>query len=189
MSLLLIRGALWVASFGVLVVAAGNDLKERIIPNRLVLLVAMGGLALGVTSRPSLVWISILAAVVLVFLLGVLAHFKLLGGGDVKLIAAVSLLVPPDRIGSLLVAIAFVGGLLSLGYLAAYRTLRHVQVTRRGAARSAQTRLNSNQWLDSERARLVGGDSVPYGIAILGGVGVHVASELYQCLFGTSCSL
>jgi prepilin peptidase CpaA len=187
MSLVLIRAVLWSASLGILAAAAATDVKERIIPNRMVLFVAGVGVTLGLMSRPSLVWLSLLAAFGLLVALGLLARLNVLGGGDVKLIAAVSLLVPPDRIGSLLLAIAFAGGLLSLGYLAAYRALKHVRIRRRGVP--AHGRAKPDRWPHREWARIAGGDSVPYGMAILGGVAAHVASELYRCFSATSCSL
>lgn len=188
MSLMVIRAVLWVASFALLLVAAGTDLRRRVIPNRIVLMVAVGGLTLSLISQPHLAWINLIVAVMLLGGLGALAHRRHLGGGDAKLIAAVSLLVPPQHIGSLLMAIAFAGGLLSLAYLAAYHMLKPVHITRRGGAENGPRRSRRTWWSD-ERIRLASGRSVPYGVAVLGGVGAYLASELYQCLYATSCSL
>jgi prepilin peptidase CpaA len=165
----LVQGGLWAASLAALAAAAGSDLKERIIPNRLVLLVAAAGLAIGFTSWPSLVWVGILAAMFLVCALGVLAHFNWLGGGDVKLIAAASLLARPDRIISLLFAIAFAGGFLSLVYL----------VRRWALAREGR---RSRQVSPAGTLHEAVGESLPYGVAILGGVSAFVASDLCQSL-------
>jgi prepilin peptidase CpaA len=172
----LVQAGLWVAGFAALAAAAGTDLKVRIIPNRLVLSVAAVGIAIGLTSWPSFFWISAVAAIFLVCALGVLAHFNWLGGGDVKLIAAASLLVRPDHIITLLLAIALAGGLLSLIYLAAYWKLEYKT--------AMPARITPGDAY--HRAVL---DSVPYGIAILGGVSAYLASEFYQCLSATSCLL
>lgn len=176
MGLSLVQAGLWAAGFAALAAAAGSDLKFRIIPNRLVLLVAAIGLAIGLTSWPSLLWISAGAAIFLFCALGLLAHFNWLGGGDVKLITAASLLARPDHIIALLLAIALAGGLLSLIYLAAYWMLEY---------KTAMPKRISPG--DAYHRPLA--DSVPYGIAILGGVSAYVASEFYQCLSATSCSL
>jgi prepilin peptidase CpaA len=172
----LVQAGLWVAGLAALAAAAGSDLKSRIIPNRLVLVVAAAGLGIALTSWPDLLWMGAVAAIGLILGLGVLARFDWLGGGDVKLIAAASLLVRPDRIIALLLAIAVAGGVLSMIYLVAYWALKPG-----GAMAGRMSRIDAGH-----RALR---DSIPYGIAILGGVGLYAASELYQCLFATSCSL
>jgi prepilin peptidase CpaA len=187
-SLLIIRAVLWIVSIALLAVAAGTDLRRRIIPNRIVLMLAVGGLTLSLLSTPQLAWINLIVAVLLLAGLGALAHRRYLGGGDAKLIAAVSLLVPPQHIGSLLMAIAFAGGLLSLIYLAAYHMLTPVRLARRKSGPRPRSRIRRT-WLVDERVRLTAGNSVPYGVAVLGGVTAYFASELYQCLYATSCSL
>ncbi len=185
MTLLLIRTALWSVSLTLLSLAALQDLRARIIPNRLVLLVTALGISFGALTRPYTLWISIVMAFVLLLLLGVLSHYDVLGAGDAKLMAAVTLLVPPDRVPVLLFAIALVGGLVSAIYLIMHRVLRR----KRRAAATQQTSGAYQRWLRNERARILTGESVPYAVAILGGTLVEFISELHQCLSETSCSL
>jgi prepilin peptidase CpaA len=189
MSILLIRIALWGASLTLLAMAAGYDLRFRIIPNRLVVLIAASGLALNALSSPWLLWINLLAALLVLLSFGVLSHFNVLGGGDVKLMAAVTLLVPAQQIGPLLMAIALAGGVLSLLYLASYHTIQRLKVARTNSSHGSRQTIRGNRWLANERARILAGKSVPYAMAIMAGVLIHVTRELFQCLSATSCSL
>jgi prepilin peptidase CpaA len=189
MSILLIRTALWAASLTLLAVAAGNDLRFRIIPNRLVVLIAASGLILNALSSPRWLWVSLLAALIILVAFGLLARWNVLGGGDVKLMAAVTLLVPPQHIGSLLMAIAIAGGVLSIGYLACFRAIRHAAVVRAKSSAEPRRAATGNGWLANERVRILAGKSVPYAVAIMAGVFIHVSRELFQCLSATSCSL
>jgi prepilin peptidase CpaA len=154
-------------------------------PERAVLFIACG-IALGLVTRPGSVWVS-LVSVVLFCGLWILANYDYLGGGDAKLVAAVTLLVPPDRIGLLLIEIALAGGMVSGAYLAAARIQRRVRntVPIPAACRSGRR----NRLLRSECARITYESSVPYALAVLGGVGFYVVSELSRCLFATFCSL
>lgn len=189
MSLYLIRIGLWAIAIVLLVAAARFDLRERIIPNRLVALIAATGLLLRLLSRPEWIWISLLAAVAVFVGLGFLAHFRLIGGGDVKLISAVMLLVPPERIGLLLLAISLVGGVISSGYLAAYYIFTRPQTHKMKRATAAAWFSKLPHLFQSERARVLTATSVPYGVAVLGGVAVVTVSEIIKCFSATSCSL
>jgi prepilin peptidase CpaA len=171
--------ALWAIALTALLASAYNDLKDRIIPNELVCLVAASGIALGLLLRPGQIHISLLAAICLLFALGVLAHFYLMGGGDVKLISATALVVPPADIGRLLVFIALAGGLLSCAYLLAHRTLKR--------GRPGGLDQGGHGWLSREGARIASGDSVPYGVAILGGLAGMIAGEIPRCLSAGFC--
>jgi len=189
MALLLVRTILWAATLLVLAVAAGADLKRRIVPNETVALVALGGIALAALTRPSSLWIGLPAAFFLLLGCLVFAHFDFFGAGDAKMIAAVSLLVPPERIAGLLMGVALTGGLLSLVYFCARQWLirRHASRHRARWARLLPSGLRKLR--RNERARILTGRSVPYSLAILGTVVVYVAYESYQCSSGTSCLL
>jgi prepilin peptidase CpaA len=95
--------------------AAFNDLRERRIPNRLT-----GGLAalypLYVLVSPMPVaWPAALGLAVVVFVIGLgLFARELIGGGDVKLIAALSLWAGPEQFVSFMLVTALAGGALSL---------------------------------------------------------------------------
>jgi prepilin peptidase CpaA len=169
-----LQAALWGIALAAVLASAYTDLKDRIIPNELVCLVAASGIALGLLSRPGQVPLSLLAAVALLFALGALAHFHLIGGGDVKLISAAALLVPPADIGKLLVFIALAGGVLSCAYLLARRALKS------GDVRAMNE--NSQDWLSREGARIASGGPMPYAVAILGGLAGLIVGEIPQCL-------
>lgn len=189
MSLLLIPVIALTASLIVLGVCAGMDLKDRLIPNELVIAVAVIGFAQGLVSRTGTVWLSLLAAVLVFFGLGILSHYKIIGGGDLKLISAVTLLVPPDRVGQLLLEIALAGGLLGLFYLAAHRWLKSLPASQSAPVEIASSTSPLAQMIRTERVRIVAGDSLPYALAVLGGVASYIAIEFYQCFSTTSCSL
>jgi prepilin peptidase CpaA len=105
-------------------VAAATDLASRIIPNRVTLLVLCAGIALRFLSGLGSLWPSLLGPVAVLATIGLLASRDFIGWGDAKLIAAVSVAVPADRLPTLLLAIALAGGLLSCLYLAARFLLR-----------------------------------------------------------------
>lgn len=112
------------AALTVLLVAALQDVRQRLIANRLSLLLLALGLArhflVGIAAG-SLTWAILLpaAAALAVFAIGyALWRAGGVGGGDVKLLAAAAFLVGPESIGVLIMATALVGGLIALGYLA-----------------------------------------------------------------------
>jgi prepilin peptidase CpaA len=53
----------WPAAFILLGISAKTDLKDRIIPNELVVAIAAIGLAHTLLTRPGLIWLSLFAAV------------------------------------------------------------------------------------------------------------------------------
>ena len=190
MSILLIRATLWAAVLVVLVVAAGIDLKRRIIPNESVALVAAGGVALSVLSRPGSTWLSLLFSLAVLLALLVAAHFDVLGGGDAKLIAAATLLVPPEGIVLLLGVIALAGGVLSGVYLVLYHGMKGPRLAKRHGARGIRPSIGAfAKFRRNEHARMRAGRSVPYALAVLAGVAFYLASEIYQCSSGISCLL
>jgi prepilin peptidase CpaA len=170
------------ASLILLGVSAGIDLRDRLIPNELVIAVALIGLAQGLASRPEAVWLSLLAAVIVFFSLSIFAHYKIIGGGDMKLITAVTFLVPPDRVGHLLIGIVLAGGVLSCFYLAARYGLKRLPASRSAAAAVAPSASASGlaRMIWTERARIAAGSPMPYALAVLGGVIVYTAMEFFQ---------
>lgn len=186
MEFLVVTRLLWTAVLGLLAATAVSDLRRRIIPNELVITIAVAGIAIAALARPSTLLIGVLAAFVLLVGMLTLTHYRLVGGGDAKLIAAVSLLVPPEEIGALLIVIAVAGGLLSAVYLATHIAVRRFHALRHRPRLTGWSR-GLRAFLRGEHARIVSGRSVPYGIAISGAVIVHVVSELYQCSSGISC--
>lgn len=181
-SFLFIRIGLWSVALLLLSLASVRDIKVRLIPNRIVLSVIALGLIVGLIDRPGTLWISFLVAFVLLTALVGLGHCNVMGLGDAKMIAAVTLLVPIDRVGILLFAIVMAGGLLSALYLALNRILKNRPRERRAGT-------TFGRWLQRERVRIASGQSVPYGVAILAGCAFYFISELPECFSATSCSL
>jgi prepilin peptidase CpaA len=119
--------------------------------------------------------------------LGMLANLGLIGGGDVKIIAASTLLFPPASTGLLLVSITLAGGMLSIVYLAA-----RVMVRNRVRQMVPSTHLvergdPSPRWLSEECSRIAAGGPMPYAFAILGGVVTTKAAGVYTCLHANYC--
>jgi prepilin peptidase CpaA len=126
-----------------LVVAAVGDWRRFIIPNRLCLAVAALALPYWLSSGaplwPTLAWQLLLAAAAFAAFAGLFA-LGVMGGGDVKLFAALALWLPLGKFVGLLLVSAVLGGFLTLALLAAHRARRKA-----------------------------GQPEIPYGVAIAGG--------------------
>lgn len=112
--------ALSIAAIGVFVWAAASDVATRRIPNRLVAALAALGLArlgLGLAAGASpLAATADLGLGLAVFALGaVLFRFGVLGGGDVKLMAAGALWLGLGSAWTFLAGTALAGGALAVG--------------------------------------------------------------------------
>ena len=175
----------WVLGYmivGCLLVASVTDLASRIIPNRLVLVVLCCGFSLRLTSPPGWFLASLLSAIAVFAALSLLAAYNLLGWGDVKLIAAVTLAVPPERVIPLLLDIVIAGGLLSCVYLAVRFALRraasainHPPLSHIEPEASCTRRL---RWLARrEGARILANGPMPYALAVLAGVAYSLTTE------------
>lgn len=105
------------AGAGVLLAAAGaRDVASRVVPNAIpaALLVLGIGFQLLEGSLPSAVFLD-----AFVFLAAFLCWRRgWVGGGDVKLLGAAGMLVPPARLPAMISSIAIAGGVLALIYLA-----------------------------------------------------------------------
>ena len=105
-------------------VAVFSDLRQRRIPNKLSVSILLAGLALRVPlGWESLAWGS--AAALLAFGFG-FVFFLLggLGGGDVKLMAALAVFLEPFGLLVALVVMALVGGLMAVVSVSRARRLR-----------------------------------------------------------------
>lgn len=121
--------ALSLAALALLVAAATTDALDRRIPNALSLGLALVGLARIaadlVAGGPALPVAADLAGAAGVFALGAAGfRFGLLGGGDVKLLAAAALWLGAAALLPFLMATALAGGLLAVVFLAV-ALLRH----------------------------------------------------------------
>jgi prepilin peptidase CpaA len=149
--------SVWLAGFaGLMVAAAIVDFRHLVIPNPLT-----GGLCvlwlLGLETTSNATPAAALAAVgcaAAVFLGGAILFSRgLLGGGDVKLLAAAALWAGADSVPPLLVLTGLIGGLLALVFL----TPLGERIT---ASRSPS--LASSE----DRKLRASGAPVPYGVAI-----------------------
>jgi prepilin peptidase CpaA len=155
-SLQILPDAAAVVALAALGAAAARDIALRRIPNRIAATVALAGLArqaaLGAPGIALGAAACVLVAAALLWLRG------LLGGGDVKLLAAVSLLVPAAGVPALLLAVALSGGVLAGLHL----------VLRARLAPPSQARPASalRRILRCEAWRIRRGAPLPYGVAI-----------------------
>jgi prepilin peptidase CpaA len=146
-----------------LAIAAWRDVVTRTIPDRIVLLIAALGLAVRSAAGWSPLLLSTATAALLFVVLLACAMRGLLGGGDVKLAAALALGLPPGIVWDFIALTVLVGGLLGLGYIAGRRFAPRLGPA---AARRPLAR-----FLAVETRRLRRGGPLPYGVAIaVGGI-------------------
>ncbi|WP_425668987.1 A24 family peptidase [Vibrio owensii] len=132
-----VSGLALIALFGSSVVVSISDIRKRIIRNWHVLIIAFLSAIIGWEYLTQANFLYLIALWVILFLV----YFsRAIGGGDVKLIAAFSLALPPsDYLFAVVLTVAF-GGLLSIFYLVKDRLILRI---------------------DKEKER-----GVPYGLAI-----------------------
>ncbi len=118
-----------------LVFAACTDIKRRQISNKLNLAIVLGaplfwwasGISLlpqgSTIFDPTSVVLQLGIAVVAFLLLAILFRFKMMGGGDVKLLTALALWIEPSAFLQLLIIMALAGGVLTI-VMGAYHFLR-----------------------------------------------------------------
>jgi prepilin peptidase CpaA len=180
---------LWTISLCALLWGALTDLRLRIIPDRVSLLVAVSGLTIAYFVRPADIYASLTAFALVFIAMCILGYFDFVGGGDVKLVSAVTLLVPSSEVMNLLLEIALAGGVLSCAYLVARARLRRdLAPPRDDPIATRWPRIDASESWRQEAARIIAGEPMPYAFAILGGVVLHGAWGLYQCHSAASCS-
>lgn len=141
------------ASAAVFVWAAVSDARRYLIPNAASLLLAGLFAAFAISTPSDILVLGHVLAGTAAFAVGAgLFHGGLMGGGDVKLLAAATLWAGPAHAADLLLVTALAGGLLGGGMLLARRLARRTAPAPSGeaVARAMQARL-------------------PYGIAIAAG--------------------
>jgi len=145
---------------GLILAAALHDVATRTIPNGLALALAVAGIAIGAMNEHL---VGSLLAASGVFVLSALCWRRgWMGGGDVKLLGAATLCMPPGSVLTFVAAVTIAGGLLALLYLIA-RPLVSAPVSRRPAGLLARA-------LRTERRRISRGGPLPYACAIAAGV-------------------
>ena len=143
-----------------LVAAAGFDILTRLIPNSIPLALAVLGLTLRLADGS---WPWALLAAGIVFGVALLCWLRgWMGGGDVKLLGACALLVPPLAVFPMVTAVGMAGGVLACIYLVARRFVpRPLPLP---TAQRPQSFLG--RALRAERWRLARGTALPYAVAI-----------------------
>jgi prepilin peptidase CpaA len=140
-------------------VAACHDIIARTVPNRLAALIAALGLVARIADGHL---IGGLIVAIVVFVAAALCWRRgWLGGGDVKLMGAAALALPPAHVAPFLVAMAIAGAL----HAAAYLALRHrvpAPAPHRPNGLLART-LRAESW------RIQRGGPLPYACAIAAG--------------------
>jgi prepilin peptidase CpaA len=118
---------LLVALAAILIVAAVIDMRTFTISNRLNATVALGAplywLSVALAPWPGMAVQLAAGGIVFVLLAGAF-YAGMMGGGDVKLAAALALWFPPAGTIKFLVLMSLAGGVLTLGVLAWHRAMR-----------------------------------------------------------------
>ena len=165
--------AITIVCMSTILFAAIHDISFRIIPDWCVLLVALLGLILRLQSGFPEAAISIGIAVGMLAFLTFLFHLGAVGGGDVKLMAAATIMVAPGDVPSLLVLISFAGGLLAIAKIVHDRIgqLLAAHPTRFGLSRFARhTRYKAKSTVTAGMEEFgLHGEGLPYGVAIFFG--------------------
>ncbi len=149
------------AGFVALVIwAAASDVRAFVIPNRVCVAIAALWPPFAMTSTAHVAWVGspMVAAITLAVGLALFSA-KLMGGGDVKLMAAIALWAGPHSMLAFVLITSVIGGILSLFMLVASR-FQPAATPPDGIARRSYFRVH-----------------VPYGAAIAVG-GMFVAVQL-----------
>ena len=134
-----------------LIVVAAGDLRNRLIPNWLNLAIALTAIPFWWLSGYALwpdIAIQIGLAAGLFMFFAIIFHLGMMGGGDVKLLAALGLWLPFASMVKLLVIMSIAGGVLTLVMLA--RKWRRSSEVRSGVPFGVALAF-AGRWLSGER--------------------------------------
>ncbi len=139
--------------------AALHDIAVRTVPNGVSVALVVLGLAVRSMGGDLLLGLEVAAAVFVVAAL--LWFWRMMGGADTKLLGAVALVAPPERVLDVMLMTALCGGILALVYLVMSRLVARPA---EGTRHTLLGRLaKAEQWRLSRRGPL------PYAVAIAGG--------------------
>jgi prepilin peptidase CpaA len=154
-----------------LLTASLSDLALRLLPNWTSAGTALIGIALRLLDG------TIFTALAAAFAVFCAAYFcwrrGWIGGGDVKLLAACALLVPPELVPALIILTTWGGGVLALLYIGLGRLLPREPGTTAPRARRANAPRRGRPWLALrlwrvECRRILRRAPLPYGCVIAG---------------------
>ena len=159
----LLTSALILLSAGVLLAATMHDIAARTIPNWTACALAPLGIALRAVAGdlPT----GLLAGLVVFVTAAVCWWRGWLGGGDVKLLGALAIVVPPGEVLPFIAAVSLAGGVLAAAYVIA----RRLSVVPASPAPAAGRRGWASRVLRVERWRIRRGRPLPYACAIAAG--------------------
>lgn len=103
--------------------AAARDIATRLIPDGVSIAIVVAGVGTRAVEGWAEAGESLLVGAGLFVFLLLLAMRGVVGGGDVKLIAATATGLPPVETWNFIVATVLAGGVLAIGYLAARRLI------------------------------------------------------------------
>ena len=141
-----------------LLYVATTDIATRLIRNEICLVLALLGAARQFIAGPMQLAQSLIVATILLLLLFVIYQRRLIGGGDVKLLAALSIGLPPAGVIQLLTVTALAGGALAMLHL----VMRALPSPKLAPAGSSVLR----RVYAIERWRHLRHAPLPYGVAI-----------------------
>ncbi len=147
---------------GLLLLAAYRDFATRSIPNRVSALIAACGLITRALAGPYLLAWALVSATALFLLLLVAYTRGMLGGGDVKLMAAVACGLSLPELYRFVVLTAVAGGVLAVIHLSLRRVLKNPRPVGPRSGRPSGWR----RVLAAERWRIARRGPLPYGVAI-----------------------
>ena len=156
-----VDAAFWLVLVVLCLAAAATDVRSYRIPNAIPIAVALLLLVrLAVVGSWHDVWLALMVGSIALTIGFGLFMLGWLGGGDVKLIAALSLWAGPERVYEFVYVIALSGGVMALGLLVSLTFLR----------------LSAK--LKGQRGRQISirGRHLPYGVAIAAGA-VYLALD------------
>ncbi len=148
-------------SGGLLLVVSFRDVALRLLPNSASLALVL--IAVLLRWRDGSLPAGVLLAATVFGIAYVCWRRGWVGGGDVKLLGACALLVPPQQVFDLVVLTTLAGGVLALGYLLAGSLLPRRRDP--SVARPASRNLMQRLWR-VERRRILRRAPLPYGFAI-----------------------
>lgn len=163
-----IAGALFTL---LLVLACITDARTRRIPNKLVLLLAVGGIGYSLMREPGAAAIpSALASIGIGFMIWIPFYaMRIMGAGDVKLFAAASAWLVPSGVLNAALLSALTGGVLSLvwmfrSYGGSFTMFKVTQMASVSGMRSQI--VTAREQLDSAAVEMGKKARLPYGIAM-----------------------